>query len=170
MKTTAAIWLAMFSGSALSDGQQAVQSDLIGNNHVSEMVRADVIKFSKATKLDKLTITNQNLVQIVTLLNEALERAAPGSGKPIVRIDPEWHKSIPKPTSVGGPHKPEDTSISELKLHDVPLEKALEYIATQTFSGFRYEDGKISLTPTCASWGERKRCVCGSFLDKHNAH
>lgn len=127
------------------------------------MSRDQVVALAKSAHLKDLDLDNSNMNEVVTILQRALDRAAENGARPQIRLAEAWST----PNNVR--RSPEEVRVT-LSLRDIPLEEALEYVGEITSTGFRYEDGFISLTPSLSAWGERKRCACGAFLGEDPEH
>ncbi|RYD40696.1 MAG: hypothetical protein EOP83_34910 [Verrucomicrobiaceae bacterium] len=118
---------------------------------------------AKSVHLEEFDLEDSNMSEVVERLQHGLDRAIPNKTRPQIRLAKEW--SDPAKTQ----RSPADVRVT-LGVRNIPLEKAIEYVGEMTSTGFRYEDGLISLTPSLSSWGERKRCACGTFLDEDPGH
>jgi hypothetical protein len=127
------------------------------------LTKDQVVALAKSIHLKELDLDDSNMNEVVELLQHGLDAAASDQARPQIRLAEAW--------SVAGKSRRSPAEVRlTLSLRNIPLETALEYVGEQTSTGFRYEDGFVSLTPSLASWGERKRCACGAFLDEDPAH
>ncbi|MCW1926584.1 DUF748 domain-containing protein [Luteolibacter arcticus] len=127
------------------------------------MSRDRVVALAKSVHLKELDFDQGTMESAVEKLQAALDAALPNEARPRIRLAEEW-------SHTGQFHRLLPEVRIELSLRNIPLERALEYVGEQTSTGFRYEDGFVSLTPSLSNWGERKRCACGAFLDEGHGH
>ena len=125
--------------------------------------RDRVIALAKSAHLKEVDFDGSNMSEVVEQLQRGLDGTVPDKAKPQIRLAEEWSNAVKSRRLAT------DVRVT-LGLRNVPLEKVLEYVGEMTSTGFRYEDGFISLTPSLSSWGERKRCACGTFLDEDPGH
>jgi hypothetical protein len=123
------------------------------------MTKDQVVALAKSVHLKELDFEDSNMNEVVERLQHGLDEAILGKARPQIRLAEAWSPLEEFRRA------PEDVRVT-LKLRNIPLEKALQYVGEQASTGFRYEDGFVSLTPSLSSWGERKRCACGKFLDE----